>query len=169
MKTTTIICATCGQSSEKRTTEIKRQQKKGRNEFFCSLKCYGNHPKTTKRIIENRSVYKISKHSNNRTDEFTPFRTHLRRAKRRDKECNISLQDLKEAWTGRCVLTGLPIVLPDERGISDPRKTASLDRIDSSKGYVKGNIQWVSIIINNAKNTLSNEEVKEWLNEITNA
>jgi len=31
-------------------------------------------------------------------------------------------------------------------------RTASLDRIDSSKGYVKGNLQWVHKDINMMKN-----------------
>lgn len=34
----------------------------------------------------------------------------------------------------------------------DTTGTASLDRIDSSKGYIKGNIQWVHKDINKMKN-----------------
>ena len=40
--------------------------------------------------------------------------------------------------------------------------TASLDRIDSSKGYVKGNIQWVHIAINFMKHSLPEEEFVRW-------
>ena len=34
---------------------------------------------------------------------------------------------------------------------------ASLDRIDNSKGYIKGNVQWVTKDINMCKRTLNNE------------
>jgi hypothetical protein len=40
--------------------------------------------------------------------------------------------------------------------------TASLDRIDSSKGYVEGNVQWVHKRINIMKNDLSDSEFIEW-------
>lgn len=36
--------------------------------------------------------------------------------------------------------------------------TASLDRIDSSKGYVIGNVQWVHKTINTMKMDLANSE-----------
>jgi hypothetical protein len=42
----------------------------------------------------------------------------------------------------RCALSNLPIVMSREN------PTASLDRIDSSKGYIKGNIQWLHKEIN---------------------
>lgn len=42
--------------------------------------------------------------------------------------------------------------------ISFTPKTASLDRIDSSKGYVQGNIQWVDKRINIMKQSLSQDE-----------
>lgn len=45
MKYTTITCAWCGEKTEKRAAEIKRQNKKGRYHFFCSRSCsvqYGN-------------------------------------------------------------------------------------------------------------------------------
>jgi len=40
----------------------------------------------------------------------------------------------------------------------DKTITASLDRIDSNIGYIKGNIQWVSQCINYMKNTMTHEE-----------
>ena len=52
-----------------------------------------------------------------------------------------------EEWykcRGACALTGKSISFED--------KTASLDRIDSKKGYVRGNIQWVHIHANICKN-----------------
>ena len=38
---------------------------------------------------------------------------------------------------------------------------ASIDRIDSSKGYIKNNIQLVGWIVNQAKSDLSNKEFIE--------
>jgi hypothetical protein len=60
---------------------------------------------------------------------------------------------IEDAWNlfltqdRKCALTGLQIQLGNER-------TASLDRIDSSLGYVYGNVQWVHKDINRMKNTL---------------
>ena len=41
---------------------------------------------------------------------------------------------------------------------NDPIYTASLDRIDSNKGYIKGNVQFISTAINYMKNNMSNED-----------
>lgn len=166
MKTETIVCATCGAESEKRAAELKRQRKKGRTKFYCNLSCYGSSPEVTTRIVENRGDYDISQHAGNARDEFTPFRPHLRRAKKRKKHgpCNLTLEHLRDLWTGKCVVTGLPITLPEwNDGKSDMRTTASLDRIDSSKGYVIGNVQWVSGCINLAKQDMTNEQIVEWV------
>lgn len=54
----------------------------------------------------------------------------------------------------RCALTGEEIGFRDT---SHRRHTASLDRIDSSKGYVRGNVQWVHKDINLMKNALDQE------------
>ena len=43
----------------------------------------------------------------------------------------------------------------------NPIYTASLDRIDSKKGYIKGNIRWVSRSINWMKNDITDEMVWE--------
>ena len=44
---------------------------------------------------------------------------------------------------------------------------ASLDRIDSSKGYVIGNVQFVSTPINLMKSTMSDLETKQYLKLIS--
>lgn len=48
----------------------------------------------------------------------------------------------------------------------DIRYRASLDRIDSSKGYIKGNVQFVATPINYLKGTMSDETTKAYLREI---
>ena len=53
------------------------------------------------------------------------------------------LWDLYEKQDGKCNYTGLPITFR--------ANTASLDRIDSSKGYIKGNVQWVHKDVNMMK------------------
>lgn len=46
--------------------------------------------------------------------------------------------------------------------------TASLDRIDSKKGYYKENIQWVHKYVNIMKWQMTNQEFIEWCKIITN-
>jgi hypothetical protein len=48
----------------------------------------------------------------------------------------------------------------------DPIYSASLDRIDSNKGYEKGNIQWISRSMNYMKNDMTDQEVRFILNLI---
>jgi hypothetical protein len=43
---------------------------------------------------------------------------------------------------------------------------ASLDRIDSSKGYIEGNIEFVCLAINYAKNGFSKEETQNFIKMI---
>lgn len=50
---------------------------------------------------------------------------------------------LDDIQDGKCALSKLPI--------SVKSKTASIDRIDSSKGYVEGNIQWLHKDVNMMK------------------
>ena len=63
----------------------------------------------------------------------------------------------------RCALSGLELSFP--KSVYSYQKTrdgnASLDRIDSSKGYVKGNVQWVTKLINRMKSNFSNDEFKK--------
>jgi hypothetical protein len=72
------------------------------------------------------------------------------------------LWDLFEKQKGVCVLSGLPIVLDTALGTLSThgyqRKTASLDRINSSKGYTKDNVQWVHKDINQMKSSRTDQD-----------
>jgi len=68
-----------------------------------------------------------------------------------------------ESQGGRCALTGTPLRLPatnreyNEWAASSPNM-ASLDRIDSALGYHVGNVQWVTKVANQSKQSMTNLE-----------
>lgn len=66
---------------------------------------------------------------------------------------------LFEQQQRRCALTGWPITLPEKP--PGTRGTGSLDRIDSLKGYVPTNVQWVHKDINRMKQNLSEDRFVE--------
>lgn len=71
------------------------------------------------------------------------------------------LEDLWEAQNGRCAITGVRMTTRFGSLFA-----ASPDRIDSSRGYVKGNVQLVSKAANLAKGAASDVELREWINAI---
>jgi len=86
------------------------------------------------------------------------------RLKRSAEERKYSFEiTTKYAWDvflsqkRKCALSGMPIYFQARRiKRGQPRdQTASLDRIDSEKGYVEGNVQWVHKDINRIKWHLS--------------
>lgn len=93
------------------------------------------------------------------------IRAILRRAKedRRKLEVGIDLQYLKNLWdaqNGKCAISGL--IMDHTR---NPRKhnlyNASLDRIDSAKGYIIGNVQWLCWMVNRMKGENTTEQLIE--------
>lgn len=84
-------------------------------------------------------------------------------AKHRKLIFDISIEYIWELFLSqnrKCKLTGLDITLPQK--CKDTNQTASLDRIDSSKGYVKGNVQWVHKDINQMKMDLNENKFVEY-------
>jgi len=77
---------------------------------------------------------------------------------RKPKELNITIEyawDIFISQERRCALSGLELAFP--KVSKDKNWTASLDRIDSSKGYVEGNVQWVHKDVNIMKNKFDNQ------------
>lgn len=85
---------------------------------------------------------------------------------------DITSEYLAELYTkqnGKCALTGLPI----EASITNTRNrgrvwTASVDRIDSSKGYIEGNVQWLHKDINRMKWDLDTDKFIELCKLVAN-
>lgn len=164
MKTELVLCAKCGKSFEKSSKEIKRSVKLER-EQFCSRSCAG---KNMVNLIHLRKIQPGASHltPNNRRDIYTSFRPHLLRAKRRDKNSSIDLEDLKQAWEeqeGICPYSKVKLISVSRTGRNNPIYSMSLDRKNSSLGYIKGNVQFISIAMNLMKNSMSEEEMQELL------
>lgn len=166
MSKSKITCQNCKRDFEKSNSEINRTNRKGKR-HFCSLSCsmtFTNElhpPKGNPHPLLDPA---------NRRDEFSPFRYLFRTAKmhsnEKNKEFHLTLQDLKAQWKkqeGKCPYTGWSLILPETshpsaRGTKVPRK-ASLDRINSNDIYRPGNIQFVSMMANFAKNNWSENQL----------
>jgi hypothetical protein len=161
------VCKNCNKEFEKPLTEIRRNEKLNRFNF-CSRTCVGKN--NLNNFGDKRSTYNISLHSGNRYDLYTKFKYHYRNIKRRHHEINILIDDLKYQWelqNGVCPFTGISLEISSYSKIEkNPIYSASLDRIDSTKGYIKGNIRWVSRAINWMKNDMSDEMVYELIDHL---
>lgn len=78
------------------------------------------------------------------------------RAKRKGHEFDIDveyLHELFEQQNGKCAYSNVELTQSKSKIIN-----MSIDRIDNSKGYIKGNVVWVSSIVNSMKNDLTEDE-----------
>jgi hypothetical protein len=80
------------------------------------------------------------------------------------------IQDKFNACEGKCAITGLPFIMElGTKGNRNPFRP-SVDRINSKKGYVKGNIQIILAIVNTMKMDYTDDVlhpvIKAWNNNI---
>jgi len=99
----------------------------------------------------NRKLYSIQYSKTHK--EYEMWRTSKSRAKRDNREFNIEVSDI--IIPDICPVLGL-FISKEAKGRQD--NSPSLDRIDNSKGYVKGNICVISWKANNIKNVGTAEE-----------
>ena len=72
-----------------------------------------------------------------------------KRSKKKNLEFNLTLGDLINIKNNTCPILGHEILY--KSGI-DNKRSASLDRVDPNKGYIKGNVKIVSYEGNSLKN-----------------
>ena len=168
MATIDLTCGKCGSAFQRPVKEFNRNKKEN-SLLFCSRKCGRDGQRNPNGFAPAPHLrqYVGAKY----VDIYSPFRLHLRCARRRAQEgsvpCSITLEDLRSLWDsqqGKCPLTGWALVNPQTTGVREPRNPdrASLDRVDGSKGYVPGNIRFVCMMANFAKNTFSDEQLVDF-------
>lgn len=150
-----LVCEVCGKEFD-RTASTNKSYRKLFDKVCCSRAC----------------SIKIAKSS---YCEDAKFRYILQAAKYRklNLDFDIDVEYIKELYekqNGICPYTGFELEFREirNRGLKMP-KQASLDRIDSKKGYVKGNVELVSLFANFAKNSWSRDEILACFEEIRNA
>ena len=166
----------CSKEFERRDAEIKRNKNMGRK-TFCSRTCSGKYH--IKNIPEEKRINTDHLKKGSERDEYSPFRFFFKLCKMRVQEkphleFYLNLQDLKEQWElqrGICPYTGWFLKIAEcqtKEKIKKLPDRASLDRIDSSKGYIKGNIQFVSLIAQYAKNNWDGKVILEFADAVKN-
>lgn len=87
-------------------------------------------------------------------------------AKIRNLEFNITIQDAFnqcEKQEKKCAISGVELYFPLEIGGKNINlQTASLDRIDNSKGYIINNIQWIHKDVNKLKTNFEQDKFINW-------
>lgn len=94
----------------------------------------------------------------------------LRGAKQRKLDVTITqkyIMDILISQNWKCALSGELLTFP-KSSKNKSNFTASIDRIDSSKGYIAGNVQWVHKKVNIMKMNMSDKIFKEWCKKIVN-
>lgn len=90
----------------------------------------------------------------------------------RDLDFDITIEyawDLFIKQDRKCAFTGLELSFPKTLSRENvSTRTASLDRIDSSKGYVKGNVQWIHKKIQPMKMNMPDEEFIQFCKLVAN-
>jgi hypothetical protein len=92
------------------------------------------------------------------------FRSLQKHAAKKGREFSLGKKDIWDMFlkqNRRCALSGVEIAFPNFVRLRTSQ-TASLDRIDSSKGYTLDNVQWVHKDINKMKSDLTEQDFVEW-------
>ena len=150
----TILCSGC--KIEKSSSDYPiRNDRSGRLRPYCKV-CSNTIGRARYRKYKETSPFK---------NRCTKTRA---RAKSKGLDFNLTTEYLESIWTGRCAAFGIPIKIDASRR---DENAAELDRIVPSKGYVIGNVAWLSRKANRIKNNVSSSELKqlwEWLERVSN-
>jgi hypothetical protein len=179
----TKVCPKCGDDLPLTSFPLNKTRRDGRGSW-CRL-CTGDFStehyeknkekrkkQTTaarrKRVADGSTVERDYQRGYRRARRGTPLfemrRRHhdaVKRAKKYGYACTITAHDLVALWEqqgGKCALSGLAMTLA--QGQRDAR-AASVDRIDSSRGYEPGNVRLVTWMVNRARASWSDAELIE--------
>ena len=120
---------------------MKCEEIKPLSSFHKHAKCKGGYNS----VCKSCRVPLSQQQNASRTQQRRLYDSAKSRATKKGREFNIELEDIVIPET--CPVFGAPLTEP------------SIDRLDSSKGYVKGNIRVISLRANLLKNDATVEEL----------
>ena len=130
---------------------------KRRPEHFCSQTCQANR----QNIKQGNKLHGLAGHGDKKDKRYTIWCGAKKRAKLKGQEFNLEIEDIP-AIPEFCPILNIKIVANKTHSPLD--SSPSLDRIDSNKGYTKGNIQIISNRANRIKSDATIEEIELLLN-----
>ena len=101
-----------------------------------------------------------------------PIESARSRATEQGVPFDIDAQYLEDIWTGHCPVYKTRLDLPGQSGLSGAwfsESQSSLDRLRPNKGYVRGNVVWISNKANMIKQQANSAEIQAvatWLQQI---
>lgn len=167
-----------GTRFNKWTVIEERKQVKGHPTYLCKCECGNKHVLRGSNLrhgltrscrqcsIIEQSGAKSSGWKGH--EEITGYCWSRIRCNARARDIDISIT-IEYAWLmfieqGRkCALSGVPLT----HAVGRRRGTASLDRIDSSKGYIIGNVQWIHKDLSDMKMDKEEPAFFTWCKTIT--
>ena len=155
----------------------------GRTRWLCKCSCDNIKIINSKELLNGNTIscgcYRIEQlHKRNykgtKDISKTYFNDLKNCAKRRGLEFNIIIEEIQELLEKQeyiCDLSGLFIkgsACNKRKCSTYSEQTASLDRIDSNKGYTIDNVRWVHKDINRFKNNYTDEKFLEMCTQVVN-
>jgi len=178
-------CIDCKQNLPLEEFYSQRHKRSGKLKVYRSSYCKKCDKKRAKKIKDSKE-YKEKSNAKRRVCNSTPEEIERRRrekrkyfekypekhlfsraklrAKKKGYEFSLEVSDI--IIPEKCPILNVPLKLGTRENYE---YTPSLDRIDNSKGYIKGNIQVISKKANSMKNSASVEELKAfsaWINKM---
>jgi hypothetical protein len=153
-------------NKEKIYSQIQKWKDENRDEYRESCRKYYNTPDgKSKHIARVEKTYRTWL-----SHLLSAIKLHAKKpgphdpksGQKRDFDIDLDyVCDVYKSQNGKCALTGIEMA----HQFNDP-KAASIDRIDSSKGHVKGNIQIICQCMNAAKKHFANDQILQILSEV---
>lgn len=145
------------------------EEEKAKHKKIAAKKFRDNNKKYMQDYYQNRllenpeySKERDAKAANKFTSRLrTIYTKRMREGRKNGLECTILIYEIPAPprcdgqWL--CEVLNKPMILM-ERGYGLHDYTWSLDRINSNKGYIKGNVRWISNRANRLKNDATLEE-----------
>lgn len=156
-----ILCCKCKEYKAEDDFDIANNNWFRKNRDRRCKKC--KKEQYTKRLLSNKGNQGIDRLI---TERYAGLKD---RAKKNGLLVDFDREYLKELWENqnhKCALSGIEMTTTFFQGRT--LTNISVDRIDSSKGYIKENVQLVCMAINQMKSDMSKEELINFCKLIIN-